>query len=76
MMTPEDMAAFRVMFVEMLTTDSETQDRRRKEFNQSLFYPADSNWAAGRQKWSAIDLDMVLDVFDNTVKRMKREQKK
>lgn len=38
-MTPEDMAAFRAMFVEMLTTDSETKDRRRKDFNQALFLP-------------------------------------
>lgn len=75
-MTPEDMAAFRAMFVEMLTTDSETKDRRRKDFNQALFLPLNDRWSAGRSRWSAIDLDMVMNVFDNTVKRMKREQKK
>jgi hypothetical protein len=50
-------------FVRLLTVDSETKDRRRREFNQAIFN-AEGGWAI----WSSTDLDMVMSKFDRAVR--------
>jgi hypothetical protein len=49
-------------FVRLLTTDSHTQDRRRREFNQAIFAP--EGWAV----FNGTDLDMVMEKFDKAIK--------
>jgi len=66
--TPEeamniDVGALRREFLRLLTTDSETKDRRRREFNQAIFN-GDEGWAI----WSSTDLDMVMDKFDKAAR--------
>jgi hypothetical protein len=46
------------LFLKYLTVDSETQDRRRKEYNQALF-----NAQQGYQCFNDTDLDMVMEKF-------------
>ena len=55
----------RELFLFYLTTDSETHDARRKDFNQAIF-DAEEGFAC----WSRTDLDMVMDKFDRAVKEM------
>lgn len=57
--------ALRDEFLHVLTVDSETNDRRRKDFNQALFDP-NEGWAV----WSSTSLDMVLAAFDKAVSRV------
>lgn len=47
------------LFINRLTRDSESQDRRRKEFNQAIF-DKDEGWAC----FSNTDLEMVMDKFE------------
>ena len=54
-------------FVTMMTCDSETRDRRRREYNQAIFSPED---AGGWEIWSETTLGMVLDKFDKAVKNL------
>ena len=61
-MTPQEVQRLREEFVRLLTEDSETHDRRRREFNQAIFN-AEHGWAV----WSSTDLDMVMDKFDRAV---------
>lgn len=63
-----DREALRAMFLHLLTTDSATNDRRRKEFNQAIFN-ADEGWAI----WSSTDLDMVMDKFDKACRIVAEE---
>lgn len=65
-----DLAKFRVLFIKRMTEDSETQDRRRREFNQAIFNYCDdgSTFAV----WSETDVDMVLKCFDDAVKDFRR----
>lgn len=83
-------AALRELFIRRMTEDSETDDRRRKDFNQAIFhYESEESvdcWNAecekfGFQKkshggtyavWSEMDMDMVLQCFDNAVKDWRR----
>lgn len=53
-------------FLRLLTVDSETNDRRRKEFNQAIF-DADRGYAI----WNGTDLSMVMDKFDRAVRNLK-----
>ena len=50
------------LFFKYLTEDSETQDARRKEFNQAIF-DKDEGW----QVFNGTDLEMVLEKFDRAV---------
>ncbi len=49
----------RAEFLRLLTQDSDTKDRRRRDFNQAIFN-AEQGWAV----WSSTDLDMVMERFD------------
>ena len=62
-----DYARLREEFVRLLTVDSETKDRRRREFNQAVFN-AEQGWAI----WSSTDLDMVMQKFDRAVRLLER----
>ena len=57
--------ALRSEFLRLLTTDSETKDRRRREFNQAIFN-AKGGWAV----WSSTDLDMVMSKFDKATRNL------
>ena len=59
---------FRDLFLKYLTEDSETQDARRREFNQAIFFPLDDKHFAGRQVFNDTTLDMVMEKFDKAVK--------
>ena len=52
----------REAFVRRLTEDSETDDRRRRDYNQAIFN-AEYGWAI----FSDTDLDMVMDAFDRAM---------
>lgn len=64
------MSALRDEFVRLLTVDSETHDRRRKDYNQALFMTSDDPYYSGKQCWTSIDLDMVLEKFDKAVRNV------
>ena len=53
------MKELRTLFLKYLTIDSETQDRRRKNFNQAIF-DAKKGWAV----FNGTGLDMVMEKFD------------
>lgn len=55
----------RAEFLRLLTVDSETKDRRRREYNQAIF-DADEGWAV----FNGTDLDMVMQKFDRAVRLM------
>jgi hypothetical protein len=57
----------RGLFIKRLTVDSQCRDRRKRGFNQSLFHPQN-----GLPHWNRIDLDMVMDAYDNAVKDYRR----
>lgn len=57
-------ADLRVEFIRLLTKDSETHDRRRREFNQALFMPD------GKAVWSATTLSMILSKFEKAVSNL------
>lgn len=56
-------------FVRLLTEDSETTDRRRKDFNLAVF---DSE--SGAAVWSTTDLAMILDKFDHALENVARRK--
>jgi hypothetical protein len=62
-----DPEALRAEFFRLLTQDSETQDARRREFNQAIF-DADRGYAV----WNGTDLAMVLEKFDKAVRNVGR----
>jgi hypothetical protein len=51
------------LFLKYLTQSSETQDMRRKEFNQAIF-DAEEGFAC----YNGTDLDMVMAKFDRALK--------
>ena len=53
-------------FLRLLTVDSETRDRRRKEHNQAIFDPT-----FGYAVFTNTDLNMVMEKFDRAVKEMR-----
>jgi hypothetical protein len=57
------MHELRAEFLRLLTEDSETNDRRRKEFNQAIF-----DARRGFACFAGTDLDMVMDKFDKAVR--------
>ena len=58
-------AKLRERFLYYLTVDSETQDRRRKDFNQAIFMEN------GHPCFTRTDLDMVMEKFDRAAKEFK-----
>jgi hypothetical protein len=63
------MSDLRAAFLRRLTVDSETRDRRRREFNIAIF-DAEGGWAI----WSSTDLDMVMAAFDAAVRDVARDE--
>lgn len=61
-MNPQEL---REEFLRLLTTDSETKDGRRKEYNQAIF-DGDRGYAI----WTGTDLSMVMQKFDKAVKNL------
>lgn len=57
------MSTHRELFIKALTVDSESQDARRRGFNQAIF-----NAETGRAIWTSTDLDMVLTAYDKATK--------
>ena len=53
----------REAFIQKLTVDSGSQDRRRRGFNQAIFDPKD-----GLACWTSTDLDMVMTAYDNATR--------
>ena len=64
----------RAEFMRLLTTDSDTHDRRRKDYNQAIFHPKDGTWFAGGAIWSSTDLDMVMEKFDKAVRNLEKKR--
>lgn len=64
---PDPYSALRAEFTRLLTEDSVTRDRRRREYNQAIFDPV-----SGEAVWSSTDLSMVLDQFDRAVRNLAR----
>lgn len=67
---------FREMFIKRMTVDSETTDRRRKDYNQAIFsWWSDENVKTPENTfpvWSEMSMAMVLECFDNAVKDYRR----
>jgi len=61
------MKALRKLFLKYLTESSETQDMRRKEFNQAIF-DAEKGFAC----YTNTDLDMVMEKFDRAIKEFQK----
>lgn len=57
------MDELRKLFLKYLTEDSETQDARRKDFNEAIFDKDD-----GFQIYTFVELSDVMDKFDKAVK--------
>ena len=65
-----DFAKLRVLFIKRMTEDSETHDRRRKDYNQAIFnFREDGSTFAC---FDGTDMDMVLTCFDNAIKDWRR----
>ena len=61
----------RALFLKYLTVDSETNDRRRKDYNQAIFDDKEG-WAV----FNGTDLDMVMEKFDKAVLATKPKDSK
>lgn len=53
-------------FIKRMTVDSETNDRRRKDYNEAIFF--DNGMGEYKQVFCDTTMEMVLDCFDNAVK--------
>ena len=62
------MGKLRELFIKYLTQDSQTQDMRRKEFNQAIFIDPSDKLFGGHQCFNGTNLDMVLEKFDKAVR--------
>lgn len=63
-------ATLRELFIKRMTVDSESQDNRRRDYNQAIFgLRADGS---SYPMWNYIDIDMVLQCFDNAVQDLRR----
>lgn len=56
----------RECFIKRMTVDSETNDRRRKDYNQAIF--SDNGAGEHEQVFYDTTMEMVLYCFDNAVK--------
>ena len=56
------LALVRREFLRLLTQDSETRDRRRKDYNQAIF-DAEGGW----EIWTNTDLGMVMGKLDKAI---------
>lgn len=60
----------RELFIKRMTVDSISLDRRRRDYNQAIFSYRDDG--STYQCFYNMDLDMVLECFDNAVKDLRR----
>ena len=67
-MVKNELNELRELFLKYLTRDSETQDGRRKDYNQAIF-----NRQEGWAIFTSIDLDMVMEKFDKALARFSKE---
>ena len=58
-------------FIKRMTVDSETQDRRRKDYNQAIF--CDYGRGEHEQVFYGTTMEMVLDCFDNAVRDYRKK---
>jgi len=65
------METLRDLFLKYLTVGGETKDARRKDFNQAIFIDPTDKYSGGCQRWSGIDLDMVMEKFDKAMREIK-----
>ena len=54
------------LFIKRMTEDSETQDRRRKDYNQAIFF-WDEHYNEHLACFSSTSMEMVLEKFDDAV---------
>lgn len=62
--------SLRVFFIKRMIEDSETTDRRRRDFNQAIFRPDGKGGTYAC--FDNTDMEMVLQCFDNAVKDWRR----
>lgn len=64
-------AELRELFIKRMTVDSETNDARRKDFNQAIFFYSDyaDEWT---QVYNDTSMEMVLKCFDDAVRDWRR----
>lgn len=68
-------AELRKLFIDRMTVDSNHNDRRRKDYNQAIFAWSDNKDKTPEktyQVWSEMDMEMVLQCFDDAVKDWRR----
>ena len=68
-----DFNALRELFIRYMTVDSPHFDRRRRDYNQSIFFYRDNGTTSAC--FCDMDMDMVLAKFDKAVKEYQRLQK-
>jgi hypothetical protein len=64
-------AEFRELFIKRMTVDSDHNDRRRKDYNQAIFF-YDDYTHEHKQCFCGTNMDMVLQCFDDAVKDWRR----
>lgn len=64
-------AELRELFIKRMTVDSDHNDRRRKDFNQAIFF-YDDYADEHRQCFCDTSMEMVLQCFDDAVKDWRR----
>lgn len=62
------LAGLKAEFLRLLTEDSETDDRRRKDFNQAIF-----DKEGGRAIYTRTDLGMVTSKLDRAIKNLEEK---
>ena len=65
-MNTDDLTKIKDLFIKRMTVDSESQDRRRKDYNQAIFFYNDysKEW---QQVFNGTTMEMVLECFDNAI---------
>lgn len=66
-----DYVGLRDEFLRLLTTDGDTNDRRRKTYNQAIFATGDEG---GYPVFTGTNLFMVMHTFDKAVKNMEEAE--
>ena len=65
------LAEFRELFVKRMTVDSDHNDRRRKDYNQAIFF-YDDYTHEHKACFDGTNMEMILQCFDNAVKDHRR----
>ena len=60
-------AEIRELFIKRMTVDSDHNDRRRKDYNQAIFF-CDTYTTDWKPCFDYTTMDMVLQCFDDAVK--------